>query len=93
MLYGSESREEVGIPHGDDALVANPYLIYECTRLLPGGLAVAASVIDRGVWPLQKIGIALPSNDIKDFEKDGWTILTLENLDAAAIEPLFNPKA
>jgi hypothetical protein len=44
-------------------------------------------------WPLQKIGIALPSNDTKDFEKDGWTIIPLENLNAAAIETLFNPKA
>jgi hypothetical protein len=44
-------------------------------------------------WPLQKIGIALPANDTKDFEKDGWTIVPLENLDAAAIEALFNPQA
>ena len=44
-------------------------------------------------WPLQKIGIALPSNDTKDFEKNGWTILPLENLDAVAIETLLNPKA
>lgn len=42
-------------------------------------------------WPLQKIGIGLPFNDTKDFEKDGWTILPLENLDAVAIETLLNP--
>lgn len=44
-------------------------------------------------WPLQKIGIALPANETKDFEEDGWTILSLENLDATTIETLFNPKA
>ncbi len=44
-------------------------------------------------WPLQKVGIALPSNDAKDFEKNSWAILSLENLDAAAIETLLNPKA
>lgn len=44
-------------------------------------------------WPLQKIGIALPANDTKDFEKDGWTIVPLENFDAAVIEALFNPQA
>lgn len=60
MLYGSESREEVGVQHGDDELVANPYLIYECTRLLPGGLAVAASVIDRGVFPKDPVRTLVP---------------------------------
>jgi hypothetical protein len=44
-------------------------------------------------WPLQKIGIALPTNEIKDFEKDGWTILSLESLDSADLETLFNPTA
>jgi hypothetical protein len=44
-------------------------------------------------WPPQKIGIAVPANETKDFEKNGWTILRLEGLDAAAIETLFNPKA
>ena len=43
-------------------------------------------------WPLLKIGIAMPSDDTKDFEKNGWTILLLENLDAASIETLLNPK-
>ena len=44
-------------------------------------------------WPIQRIGIALSVNDTKDFEKDGWTILPLENLEASAIQALFNPKA
>jgi hypothetical protein len=44
-------------------------------------------------WPLQKIGIALPTNEIKDFEEDGWTILSLESLDSADLETLFNPTA
>lgn len=60
MLYGNESREEYGIAPGDADFVANPYLIYESTRLLPKGLSVALSVIDRGVFPKDPIRTLVP---------------------------------
>jgi hypothetical protein len=44
-------------------------------------------------WPLQKIGIALPSDEFNDFEQEGWTILPLENLDSITIKTIFNPRA
>ena len=60
MLYSSESREIHGISHDDGVFVENPYLIYEATRLLPKGLAVALSVIDRGVFPKDPIRTSAP---------------------------------
>jgi ATP-dependent exoDNAse (exonuclease V) alpha subunit len=60
MLYSSENREQAEINYGDDAFVSNPYLIYESTRLLSGGIAVSASVIDRGVFPKDPIRTLVP---------------------------------
>jgi hypothetical protein len=60
MLYGSESREDSGIFHDDEDFVANPYLLYEATRLLPAGLAVSAAVIDRGVFPKDPVRTLVP---------------------------------
>ncbi|MCP5557686.1 MAG: AAA family ATPase [Verrucomicrobiaceae bacterium] len=60
MLYSSENREAEGIDISDGDLVDNPYLIYESTRLLPKGLAIAVSVIDRGVFPEDSIRTQVP---------------------------------
>jgi hypothetical protein len=60
MLYSSENREEKGIELEDEEFVKNPYLLYEVTRLLPMGLGIAVSVIDRGVFPEDPIRSLVP---------------------------------
>lgn len=60
MLYSSESRERDGIQLEDEAFVENPYLIYEFTRLLPRGLDIAVSVLDRGIFPEDPIRSLVP---------------------------------
>lgn len=44
-------------------------------------------------WPTQKIGIAVPANDIADFVNVGWTILQPPDLVASTLESLFTPQA
>ena len=60
MLYGEESREQQGIEIEDGEFVANPYLIFESTRLLPKELSVSVSVVDRGVFPKDPIRTLVP---------------------------------
>jgi len=60
MLYSEETREEAGIQIEDAVFVENPYQIYEASRLLPKGLSVSVSVIDRGVFPEDPIRSLVP---------------------------------
>ena len=48
-LYVQEERAEAGIDATDKAILANPYLLYELTRLTSD--AVSVWTIDRGVFP------------------------------------------
>lgn len=48
-VYVQEERAKVGIETGDAALLANPYLLYETTRLT--GDPVSLWTVDRGVFP------------------------------------------
>jgi hypothetical protein len=60
MLYGEETRERHGIYINDGDFVANPYLIFEVSRLLSRELSVSVSVIDRGVFPKDPIRTLVP---------------------------------
>lgn len=48
-LYVQEERAEAGIEATDTAILANPYLLYELTRLT--GDPVSVWTVDRGVFP------------------------------------------
>ncbi|MFN8627509.1 MAG: AAA family ATPase [Candidatus Binatia bacterium] len=48
-LYVQEERAEAGIEATDKAILANPYLLYELTRLT--GDPVSVWTVDRGVFP------------------------------------------
>lgn len=49
MLYVQEERAKAGIDIADEAILANPYLLYELTRLTDDHVSVWT--IDRGVFP------------------------------------------
>jgi hypothetical protein len=49
MLYVQEERAEAGIQATDKAILANPYLLYELTRLTSDPVSVWT--VDRGVFP------------------------------------------
>jgi DEAD/DEAH box helicase domain-containing protein len=44
-------------------------------------------------WPEQKVGIALPANDISDFETIGWTVIRLTDLGSTDIKALLTPNS
>lgn len=52
-MYVEEERKKSGIETTDDAILANPYLIYELTRL--NASPVSFWTIDRGVFPNELI--------------------------------------
>lgn len=60
LLYSSEQREERGICLADEDFIQNPYRLYESTRLLPAGLAVSVSIVDRGLFPEDPIRSLVP---------------------------------
>lgn len=49
QLYVEEERSEAGIDVSDDQILANPYLLYELTRLTANPISV--ETVDRGVFP------------------------------------------
>lgn len=56
--YQPTERTNVGISITDSDILANPYLIYEMDRLLAD--AIAFAVIDRGMFPPEKLRQAFP---------------------------------
>jgi len=48
-LYVQEERDKAGIDTSDEAILANPYLLYELTRLTADPVSVWT--VDRGVFP------------------------------------------
>jgi len=53
-----ERRKSSGIPHEDEAILANPYLLYEADRARPDPIPVR--VVDRGVFPDPQVRTAVP---------------------------------
>jgi hypothetical protein len=43
-------------------------------------------------WPKQKVGIALPTNDVSDFENSGWTVIHISDLGSTDLKALLTPK-
>ena len=86
ILVSPEEREEYGFLHSDDDILANPYLIYEATRLSVEPVSIG--VVDRGIFPNARIRKAFPIPDpslIKTaVDARRLRALTVRNLEIAA---------
>lgn len=58
LFYHPTERDKAGLRVSDEDLLANPYLIYEHSRLSPGPIGVRT--IDHGVFPEDRIRAAHP---------------------------------
>ncbi len=58
LLVNPEQREEAGISLADSEVLANPYLLYESTRLT--NLPVGVGAVDRGMFPTELIRTKFP---------------------------------
>ena len=84
VLYVQEERAAAGINTGDGVLLANPYLLYELTRLTADPVSVWT--VDRGVFPDEVIRERhpLPAPSALDSGTDarrvrGFTVKVLED--------------
>ncbi len=85
-MYQQTEREKEGIRLSDHDLLANPYLIYECDRF--GAEPVAVGLIDRGVFPDDRVRTAhpLPEPSVVDDPVDARRVraLVIDVLEHAA---------
>lgn len=60
MLFQESERRKNGINCSDRDILANPYLLYESTRLKQDGLYLSVKKVDRAVFPVESIWAAYP---------------------------------
>lgn len=65
-LYDAGSRSKLGWYDPDQAIMANPYRLYEATRLSPEGTRLLT--IDRGVFPADSVRLKHPLEGPAAFE-------------------------
>lgn len=86
ILVSPEDRADKGIYLTDEDITANPYLVYEATRL--SGQPVSIGVVDRGLFPNAKLRKAfpLPAPSLVKTAVDVRRLraLTIRNLEVAA---------
>jgi len=86
ILVTPEERGEWGISLSDDEIIANPYLIYEATRLTANPVSIG--VVDRGMFPnvmiRKKFPIPGPSLVKTAVDARRLRALTIRNLETAA---------
>lgn len=86
VLVSPEQREERGICLTDEDIVANPYLIYEATRLTVAPVSIG--VVDRGLFPSamirDKFQIPEPSLVKTAVDSRRLRALAIRNLEHAA---------
>jgi hypothetical protein len=86
ILVSPEERDELGVELSDDDIIANPYLIYEATRLTV--TPVAMGIIDRGLFPSamirSKFPIPEPSLVKTAVDARRLRALTIRNLETAS---------
>ena len=86
VLVTSEEREEWGISLSDNDIAANPYLVFEATRLT--AQPVAIGVVDRGMFPntmiRKKFPVSEPSLIKTTVDARRLRALTIRNLETAA---------
>ena len=86
LLVSPEDRADKGISLTDEDITANPYLVYEATRL--SGQPVSIGVVDRGMFPNAKLRKAFPIPEpslvktVVDVRR--LRALTIRNLEVAA---------
>ena len=86
ILVSPEDRKDKGIYLTDEVITANPYLVYEATRL--SGQPVSIGVVDRGMFPNAKLRKAFPIPEpslvktVVDVRR--LRALTIRNLEVAA---------
>jgi hypothetical protein len=87
ILAVAEQREEHGISVSDAELLANPYLLYEATRLT--GAPLGLSAVDRGLFPSnvvrEKFPIAPPTEIETPVDARRLRALVIRNLEYAAL--------
>ena len=85
LLASPEEREDWGIHLSDDQIVANPYLIYESTRLTAEPVSIG--VVDRGLFPSamirRKFPIPEPSLVKTAVDARRLRAVTIRNLEKA----------
>jgi hypothetical protein len=86
MLVDPAIRKNNGISLSDHQIIANPYLIYEVTRLLSENISVG--IVDRGMFPNEKVRnafpIPMPSLVKTPVDVRRLRALTIRALEAAA---------
>ncbi|TDR36058.1 UvrD-like helicase family protein [Tahibacter aquaticus] len=86
MIYVQEEREKAGIDATDQAILANPYLLYELTRLTVDPVSIWTA--DRGVFPddVVRLRHPLPESTALDAGTDSRRVraLTIKVLEDAA---------
>lgn len=86
VIYVQEERKATGIDCSDNAILANPYLLYEMTRLTDSPISVWT--VDRGVFPDEIIRKTqpLPKPTVLDAGTDARRVraLTVKMLEDAA---------
>lgn len=86
LLVSPEDRADKGISLTDEDITANPYLVYEATRL--SGQPVSIGIVDRGLFPNAKFRKAFPIPE-PSLVKTAVDVrrlraLTIRNLEVAA---------
>ncbi|MBR6029635.1 MAG: AAA family ATPase [Clostridia bacterium] len=86
VLFYRNEREKHGIPCSDQDIIANPYIIYEQTRLKSDSLYVSVKKVDRAVFPvvsvLEQYPLEAPSalsSDNDERRIRALTVAVLEN--------------
>src|SRR5262249_35678422 len=86
ILVTPEERAAQGIPLSDDDIIANPYVIYEATRLT--ATPVALGIVDRGMFPnaMIRTKFPMPEPSLVKTAVDARRLraLTIRNLESAA---------
>jgi hypothetical protein len=86
-LVTPEGREEADIDLTDEQIIANPYRVYEATRLLLDSVSVG--VVDRGMFPTAMIRknfpVEAPSEIKTAVDARRLRALTIRNLETAAV--------
>ena len=87
LLATPEERGPVGVPADDAAIIANPYLLYESTRLTANPVPIG--LVDRGVFQshskLGKFPVPEPTRIATLVDKRRLRALVIRNLEDAAV--------
>ena len=88
MLFEENERRKNGLECSDAEIIANPYLLYEETRLKLEGSYIDISTVDKAVFPVSSIAVlyplAEPTKLASDNDERRVRALAIAVLEAAA---------